>query len=60
MVSAINGKVKLCGLEAPVKTKVDHTSSDRSMTPIPGIDLSKAPAELLEWIVAQSDAAEQE
>lgn len=60
MVSAINGKVKLCGLEAPAKTKVDHTSSDGTMTPQPGIDLSKAPVELLEWIVAQSDAAEQE
>ncbi|MBV2144230.1 terminase small subunit [Falsochrobactrum sp. TDYN1] len=34
-VSAINGKVKLYGLEAPVKAKVDHTSSDGSMTPKP-------------------------
>lgn len=32
-VSAINGKVKLYGLEAPVKAKVDHTSSDGTMTP---------------------------
>ncbi|MBC8718813.1 terminase small subunit [Ochrobactrum sp. Marseille-Q0166] len=35
VVSAVNGKVKLFGLEAPVKAKVDHTSSDGSMTPKP-------------------------
>ena len=34
----------------------DHTSSDGSMTPKPSVDLSKAPPELLEWIVAQGDA----
>lgn len=34
-VSAINGKVKLYGLEAPVKAKVDHTSSDGSMASKP-------------------------
>lgn len=39
---------------------VDHTSSDKSMTPKPGIDLSTAPPELLQWIVAQNDASEQE
>ena len=39
---------------------VDNTSSDGSMTPKPGIDLSKAPIELLEWIVAKNDDAEQE
>lgn len=33
VVSAINGKVKLFGLEAPVKTKVDLSSSDGSMKP---------------------------
>ncbi|KAA9370921.1 terminase small subunit [Ochrobactrum quorumnocens] len=33
VVSAINGKVKLFGLEAPVKTKVDLSSSDSSMKP---------------------------
>ena len=54
-VAAIKGKVALFGLEAPAKAKVDHTSSDGSMSPKPGIDLSKAPPELLEWIVAQSD-----
>lgn len=32
-VAAVNGKVKLFGLEAPVKSKIDHTSSDKSMTP---------------------------
>lgn len=40
--------------------KRDFSSVDGTMTPKPGIDLSKAPVELLEWIVAQSDAAEQE
>ena len=35
----------------------DHTSSDGSMTPKPSVDLSKAPPELLEWIVAQGDAS---
>ena len=39
------------------KQEIDHTSSDGSMTPQAGIDLSKAPPELLEWIVAQNDAA---
>ena len=39
--------------------KKDLSSSDGSMTPKPGIDLSKAPAELLEWIVAQNDATDQ-
>lgn len=47
------------GLGAPVQP-VDHSSTDGSMTPKPGVDLSKAPPELLEWIVAQNDAAEQE
>jgi len=32
-VAAVNGKVKLFGLEAPAKAKVDHTSSDGTMTP---------------------------
>jgi len=40
--------------------RVDNTSSDGSMTPRSSIDLSKAPPELLEWIVAQSDAAKSE
>jgi hypothetical protein len=55
-VSAVNGKVKLFGLDQP--NKVDHTSSDGSMSPKPAIDLTKAPPELLEWIVAQSDATD--
>lgn len=38
-------------------SQIEHTSPDGSMTPKPGIDLSKAPPELLEWIVAQNDAA---
>jgi hypothetical protein len=42
------------GLGSPVQ---DIRSGDGSMTPKPSIDLTKAPPELLEWIVAQSDAA---
>lgn len=34
-ISAINGKVKLFGLEAPAKMKHDHTSTDGTMTPRP-------------------------
>lgn len=52
-VSAVNGKVKLFGLDQP--TKIDHTTNGKDIPP--AIDLSKAPAELLEWIVEQSDAA---
>lgn len=40
--------------------RVDNTSSDGSMSPKAGIDLSKAPPDLLEWIVAQSDATKSE
>lgn len=32
-VAAVKGKVALFGLDAPAKTKHDHTSSDGSMTP---------------------------
>ena len=32
-VAAVKGKVALFGLEAPAKSKVDHTSSDNSMSP---------------------------
>lgn len=40
------------------KKELDHTTNGKDM---PGaIDLSKAPPELLEWIVAQADAAEKE
>ena len=38
MVAATTGKVKLFGLDKP--SKVDHTSSDGSMSPKP-LDLSK-------------------
>lgn len=38
-VAAINGKVKLFGLEAPTKAKVDHTSSDGTMTPVSAADI---------------------
>ena len=44
------------GLGAPVQ---DVRSGDGSMTPRSGIDLSKAPPELLEWLVAQNDAADE-
>ena len=39
------------------KQELDLTSSDGSMTPKPSVDLSKAPPELLEWIVQQGDAS---
>jgi hypothetical protein len=42
------------------RIEADHTSSDRSMSPKAGVDLSKAPPELLEWIVAQGDASRPE
>lgn len=45
------------GLGAPVQP---HTSPDGSMSPKPSIDLSKAPPELLKWIVAQNDEADTE
>jgi hypothetical protein len=45
------------GLGAPVQ---DVRSGDGSMSPKAGIDLSKAPPDLLEWIVAQSDATKSE
>jgi hypothetical protein len=34
-------------------TKVDHSSSDGSMSPQKPVDLSNAPQEVLEWILAQ-------
>ncbi|QDP60542.1 MAG: putative terminase small subunit [Prokaryotic dsDNA virus sp.] len=34
-VSAVTGKVKLFGLEAPTRSRVDHRSPDGSMTPAP-------------------------
>lgn len=37
-----------------------HTSPDGSMTPKPAVDLSKAPDDLLKWIVSQADAAKPE
>jgi phage terminase small subunit len=60
MVAAIKGKVALFGLEAPAKAKVEHTSPDGSMSPKAGIDLTKAPPELLAWIVEQGDATKPE
>lgn len=40
--------------------KRDLVSSDGSMSPKPAVDLSKAPDELLQWIVSQADAAKSE
>jgi len=37
------------------KQEIDHTSSDGTMTPKPAVDLSKAPPDVLEWIVSQAD-----
>ena len=34
-------------------TKIDHTSSDGSMSPQKPVDLSNAPQEVLDWILAQ-------
>ena len=59
-VSAVAGKVKLFGLESPARAKHDHTSSDGSMTPKSGIDLTKAPPEFLEWLVSQNDEADKQ
>jgi len=33
--------------------KIDHTSSDGSMSPQKPVDLSNAPQEVLDWIIAQ-------
>lgn len=58
MVSAINGKVKLWGLEAPTKARVEHTGKDGS--PIQMLDVTKlsdaALAEMLAVADAQKDA----
>lgn len=51
-VAAVNGKVKLFGLDQP--QKVDHRSGDGSMTPRV-LDLSSLPAEALEAIVRAAD-----
>lgn len=50
----LNGNI--IARELGLSEKRDHTSSDGSMTPKPSVDLSKAPPELLEWIVTQGDA----
>lgn len=54
-VSAINGKVKLFGLDQPTKVIQDNTSSDGTMTP-KGLDLSGVPTEALEAIVRAKNA----
>jgi len=57
-VAAVNGKVKLLGLEAPAKAKMDLSSSDGTMTPKPGLDMSKLSDAALAEIVAARDAAQ--
>ncbi len=52
-VAAVNGKVKLFGLDQP--TKVDHRSGDGSMTPKPGLDVSKLSTEALAEIMRAAD-----
>lgn len=47
-VAAVKGKVALFGLEAASKAKVDHTSSDGSMTPKPNVIEFVAPKALNE------------
>jgi phosphoenolpyruvate-protein kinase (PTS system EI component) len=59
-VAAVKGKVALFGLEAPSKAKHEHSSPDGSMSPRPPIDLTKAPPEFLEWLVAQNDEADKQ
>lgn len=59
-VAAVKGKVALFGLEAPARSKHEHTSPDGSMSPRPGIDLTKAPPEFLEWLVSQNDEADKQ
>lgn len=57
-VSAINGKVKLFGLEAPAKARFEHTGKDGA--PIQTLDVTKlsdaALAEMLAVADAQKDA----
>lgn len=57
-VSAVNGKVKLWGLEAPTKQTIDHKSTDGSMTPKQTIDLSKMTDEELDAYRTVAAAAE--
>lgn len=58
-VSAVSGKVKLFGLEAPARSKHEHSSPDGSMTP-KGVDLSKLSDAALAEIVAARDAAQED
>lgn len=53
MVAASMGKAKILGLEAP--TKVDHTSSDGSMTPRATISVAELTDEQLAAIIGQSE-----
>lgn len=52
MVAATMGKAKLLGLEAPAK--VDHTSSDGSMSPKAAIEVAELSDEQLSAIIGQS------
>lgn len=53
MVAASMGKAKILGLEAP--TKVDHTSSDGSMTPRATISVAELTDEQLAAIIGQPE-----
>ena len=55
MVSAINGKVKLWGLEAPTKARIEHTGKDGG--PIQTVDPTKiSTAALRELMGARNEA----
>ena len=56
-VGAINGKVKLFGLEAPTRSKHEHTSPDGSMTPQPAIKLTNLSDEELAQLERLTDKA---
>lgn len=42
------------------KRDIDHRSGDGSMSPRPALDWSKAPPAVLEWVIAQGDAAKRD
>ena len=57
MVSAINGKVKLFGLEAPTKSRVELSGPNGG--PIQTIDPTKISSDALREILAATDATDQ-
>lgn len=52
-VSAVTGKVKLFGLEAPSRSKNEHTSPDGSMSPKASVLLTMTPEQAAEAYAAQ-------